>query len=157
MTFTDLDPLDNLFHEIEAVERQLNRRRFFSLIVLAGVAPTLGVDGSLPRGRRRFLAGIAAHLIPPEARARTNVDVAANVEHMLARGSGVRREKILRLLAWSKRVSFLYGGDQIALRAADSRFRLMRKMAKALASLCLVAFWGDESTLALIDNPGEPR
>ncbi len=146
MSFGELDPLNAC---CASLERELDRRRFLTSILLAGIAPATGLDG----GQRRFLAGMASHLIPAEAFRLTGVDVAENIEYMLSRGSGERREKILRLLAWSQRISFLYGGDQIAVRAARSRFILMRKMAKALSSLCLVAFWGDERTLQLIENP----
>ena len=46
-----------------------------------------------------------------------------------------------------------YGGPDIVVRARGSRFVLMQKMSKALAAICLVAFWGDERALALIDLP----
>ena len=104
---------------------------------------------------RRFLRRVARTLIPDEALARTGIDVVANVEHLLNQGSAEHRAKVLRLLTWAERISFVYGGEKCAIRARGSRFVLVQKMAKALSSLCLVAFWADERALVLIDNPPE--
>jgi hypothetical protein len=35
-----------------------------------------------------------------------------------------------------------------------SRFVVMQKASRALASLCLLCFWGDPRSLALVDDPG---
>lgn len=144
-----MEPLETVVSEVESVERHLGRRGFLAFALFAAVGPRL----TFGRGEQEFVRRMAATLIPAEAVARTGIDVLANVEHMLARGSADQRRKVLRLLAWSRRVAFLYGGDGVALGARGSRFELVQKMGKALSSLCLVAFWGDERALALIDAP----
>jgi hypothetical protein len=147
-----MEPFNSLFVELDSIDRHLSRRKFLKIVVFA--APLrLALDG----GDREFLRKVAATLIPPEAVSRTGIDVIANVEHLLQRGSAEHRAKILRLLTWSRRVSFIYGGENVARRARDSRFVLARKMSKALAALCLVAFWGDERALQLIESGEAPR
>lgn len=145
-----MEPLEAIVGEVDSIERHLSRRGFLALALFAAVAPRLDFG----RKDREFVRLLAASLIPAEALSRTGIDVAANVEHLLARGGAEQRRKILRLLAWSRRVSFLYGGERVAVDARGSRFELVQKMGKALSSLCLVAFWGDERALALIDTPG---
>lgn len=145
-----MEPLVAVVSEVESVERHLSRRGFLAFALFAAVAPRLDFG----RKEKEFVRRVAATLIPAEALRETGIDVLANVEHMLARGSADQRRKVLRLLAWARRVSFLYGGDRVALGARGSRFELVQKMGKALSSLCLVAFWGDERALALIDLPG---
>ncbi|MGH9838819.1 MAG: hypothetical protein ACREEM_08555, partial [Blastocatellia bacterium] len=127
--------------------RQLSRRAFFWRAAVGGAM----VRGGLAAGDREFLDAVAKTLIPAAALQQSGVDVVANIEHILARGSAEHRAKVFRLVAWARRVSFLYGGEQVALRARTSRFVLAQKMSRALSALCLVAFWGDERTLALID------
>ena len=144
-----MDPLDTIILEVESVERQLGRRKFLQRLALAAVAPPAALD----RGHREFLRRVAATLVPAEWQALTGVDVTANIEHLLARGGALPRARVLRLIAWARRVSFLYGGEKIAVRTRTSRFVLMQKLGKALSSLCLVAFWGDERTLRLIEVP----
>lgn len=145
-----MEPLAVVISEVESVERHLSRRGFLAFALFAAVAPRL----TFGRKEKEFVRRVAATLIPAAALAETGIDVLANVEHMLARGSADQRRKVLRLLAWARRVAFLYGGDRVALGARGSRFELVQKMGKALSSLCLVAFWGDERALALIDLPG---
>jgi hypothetical protein len=41
------------------------------------------------------------------------------------------------------------------VRARGSRFFIVKRLARAVSVMCLVAFWGDERTLRLIDNPAE--
>lgn len=147
-----MEPLEAVAREIDSIERHLSRRSFlFSLAFAAVALPRLTLDVK----DREFLSRVAATLIPAEALKRTGIDVLANIDHMLERGSADHRRKVLRLLAWARRVSFLYGGERVALNARGSRFELVQKMGKALSSLCLVAFWGDERALALIDSPGQ--
>jgi hypothetical protein len=142
-------PLDAISLEIESVERHLSRRGFLKFAALVVVIPREGIS----LDDRQFIRRMAATLIPAEALGRTGIDVAENVEHLLARGDAEHRAKVLRLLSWARRISFLYGGEQIALRTRTSRFVLMQKMSKALSALCLIAFWGDERTLRLIGGP----
>ncbi len=139
---------DTLSIELDAIERHLSRRRFLKAVVLASVPVRFAMDDD----DREFLRKVAATLIPPEAFSRTGIDVITNIEHLLSRGSAEHRAKILRLLSWSRRVSFLYGGHHVAGRARNSRFVLAQKMSKALSALCLVAFWGDERALQLIET-----
>ncbi|HYE14493.1 MAG TPA: hypothetical protein VD968_08655 [Pyrinomonadaceae bacterium] len=146
-----MEGLEAVAREVESAERHLSRRGFlFSLAFAAVALPRLTLD----RKDKEFINRVAATLIPAEALRQTGIDVLANVEHMLAQGSADHRRKVLRLLAWSRRVAFLYGGDRVALGARGSRFEVMQKMGKALSSLCLVAFWGDERALSLIDSHG---
>ena len=134
--------------QLDDFDRHLSRRAFF---LHAALAVPL-TQGALAADDRTFLAQVAQTLIPAEALRQSGVDVVTNVEHILARGSAEHRAKVRRLLAWARRVSFLYGGEQVALRARNSRFVLVQKMSRALSALCLVAFWGDERTLALLAN-----
>ena len=146
-----METLEPLIREIESIERQVSRRRFLKLIAFSVLIPPVGLGAD----NRQFLRRVARTLIPDEALARTGIDVVANVEHLLNRGSAEHRAKVLRLLTWAERISFIYGGEKCAIRARGSRFVLVQKMAKALSSLCLVAFWADERALVLIDNPPE--
>lgn len=148
-----MDPLalQALTAEIDSFHTELDRRRFLKTILMAGLAPGVALDS----GDEDFVRGMVATLIPAHALQSTGIDVVANLKRILRAGSQVQSRKIARLLLWSQRVSFLYGGEKIALRARGSKFALMRRMAKALSSLCLVPFWGDERSLALIDRPRE--
>jgi hypothetical protein len=121
----------------------------FLRFALTAAAPRL----QLGQDDRDFLRQVAATLIPPQALTGTGIDDVGNIDRLLARGSAEHRAKVLRLIAWARRVSFLYGGEQIALRARGSRFALIQRLAKALAALCLAAFWGDERALQLINSP----
>jgi hypothetical protein len=138
---------DSLLLELDSIDRHLSRRKFLKILVLAATPVRLALDG----GDREFLRKVAATLIIPEALSRTGIDVIANVEHLLERGSAEHRAKVLRLLTWARRVSFLYGGENVARRGRDSRFVLIQKLSKALSALCLVCFWGDERSLQLIE------
>ena len=143
-----MEPFNILSIELESIERHLSRRRFLKLLVLAAVPLRFSLD----RDDREFLRKVAATLIPAEAFSRTDIDVIANIERLLSRGSAEHRAKILRLITWSQRISFIYGRENIARRALSSRFVLPQKMSKALSTLCLVAFWGDERALDLIES-----
>lgn len=143
-----MNPLESLTQEIDSIERHLSRRSF----LLTAVFTVLVSRTVLARDDREFLGKVAKTLIPADALRRSGVDVVANIEHLLTRGSAEHRAKVLRLVAWARRVSFLYGGEQVAIRARTSRFVLAQKMSRALSSLCLVAFWGDERTLELIET-----
>ena len=148
-----METIETLFVELDSIERHLSRRKFLKIVVFAAAPIRLTLDG----GDRDFLRKVAATLIPHEALSRTGVDVIANIEHLLERGSAEHRAKIMRLLTWSRRVSFIYGGEKVARRARDSRFVLAQKMSKALSALCLVSFWGDERALQLIESQEATR
>jgi hypothetical protein len=148
-----MDIYDTLYAELDSIERHLSRRRFLKVVVYAAVPLHLALDG----GDRDFLGKVAATLLPPEAISSTGINLAVNIEYLLNRGGAEHRAKVMRLVTWSRRVSFLYGGHQVARRASTSRFVLIQKMSKALSALCLVAFWGDERALQLIESPEEKR
>ena len=148
---TPMDSLEIIVREIDSIERNLNRRRFLQSVVFV----SLGSRSSLDVSDREFLRKVAASLIPPDALKSTGIDVVANIHRLLDQGSAEHRNKVLRFLSWCRRISFLYGGDQIALRSRQSRFVLPQRMGKALSSLCLVAFWGDARALNLITLPEE--
>lgn len=148
-----MEAFDQFTPQLEAFDRHLSRRAFF-LHTVAAVGFT---SATLAADDRAFLDQVARTLIPAEVMRQSGVDVVANIEHILARGSAEHRAKIRRLLVWARRVSFLYGGEQVALRARKSRFALVQKMSRALSALCLVAFWGDERTLALLAAPEVKR
>ena len=146
-----MEPLENIVFEITSFENQLSRRRFLKLASLMVVLP----GASFKDDDREFLARVAATLVPAAAVRATGIDVAANVEHLLSRGSAEHRRKVLRFISWSRRAAVLYGGDRVAINARGSRFILARKMGRTLSSLCLIAFWADERALALIASPKE--
>jgi hypothetical protein len=148
-----MDIYDTLNAELDSIDRYLSRRGFLKLVVFASVPLHVTLDG----GDREFLRKVAATLIPSEAFSRTGIDISANIEYLLARGSVEHRAKVMRLLTWSRRISFLYDGQNIARRAGTSRFVLIRKMSKALSALCLAAFWGDDRALQLIEVPEVKR
>jgi hypothetical protein len=99
---------------------------------------------------------VSATLIPPPWLRDSGIDVVLNVERLLGRMRDEHRVKLLRLVTWARRISFLYGGDTVAIRSRGSRFVLVRKLGKALSSVCLVAFWGDPRSLRYIDVPEVP-
>ncbi len=148
-----MEPFDALEAELDSIDRHLSRRSFLKAAVYFATPLHLTFDVS----DREFLRKVAATLIPSEALSRTGIDVIANIEYLIERGSAEHRAKIMRLLVWSRRLSFLYGGERVAQRARFSRFVLAQKMSKALSALCLVAFWGDERALQLIETPGGKR
>lgn len=143
-----MEPLENIVREITSFENQLSRRGFLKLASMTLIFPGVSLD----KDDNEFLRRVAATLIPAEALRRTGIDVAANVEQLLRQGSAEHRKKVLRFLAWSRRASFLYGGEQVAIKARGSRFMLTRKMGRTLSSLCLIAFWADERSLPLINS-----
>ena len=144
-----MNDLEILATDLDAFDRHLSRRRFLKYAAMIAVIPSLELD----LGDRTFLRKIAETVITPAALRQTGIDVVVNIEHLISRGSAEHRAKVFRLLAWARRVSFLYGGEKIAVRARTSRFTLIQKMSKALSSLCLVAFWGDERAMVLISVP----
>ncbi|HEX4945239.1 MAG TPA: hypothetical protein VFZ34_01075 [Blastocatellia bacterium] len=148
-----MESLELIAQEIAALDRHLSRRTFFAHALFAVAFTPLALN----QNDKEFLGKVARTLIPAEALQQTGIDVAANIEYLLARSSAEHRAKVLRLLVWAKRVSFLYGGEQIAIRARTSRFVLVQKMSKALSALCLVAFWGDERALPLLHSSGGAR
>jgi len=143
-----METYDSLLVELDSLDRHLSRRKFLKILVFAATPLRLALEG----GDREFLRKVAATLISPEALSRTGIDVIANVEHLLLRGSAEHRAKVLRLLTWSRRISFIYGGENVARRARESRFVLVQKLSRALSALCLVSFWGDERSLQLIES-----
>ncbi len=143
-----MEPLENIVREINSFENQLSRRGFLKMASMALVFPGVQLDSD----DYEFLRRVAATLIPAQALSKTGIDVAANVEQLLRQGSIEHRRKVLRFLAWSRRASHLYGGERVAINARGSRFMLVRKMARTLSSLCLIAFWGDERAMSLINS-----
>jgi hypothetical protein len=112
---------------------------------------------TLSKADRRFLAKVSRTLIPPSARDVVDVDVVANIDRMLSRANARHRANVLRLVRWTRRLSIFYGGASMPARAGRSRVISIQRLARALTSLCLVAFWGDEQARTLIDEPGGPR
>jgi len=143
-----MERLEQILQEITAFETQLSRRTFIGAAVLIAAVPHI----SLGKDDQQFVDAVAATLIPATALQSTGINVGQNVEHLLRSGSADHRRKVTRFLAWSQRASILYGGEKVALNARGSRFMLVRKMARTLSSLCLIAFWADERALTLIDD-----
>src|SRR5213593_1871413 len=106
---------------------------------------------SFSEQEQRFLQAVARVLIPASARAATHIDVLANVERTLTQASADYRRKVVRIVKWSRRVSWLYGGSSMPLRARRSRVVLIQKLAHALSALCLVAFWGDDASYKILE------
>lgn len=148
-----MEALETIVQEISSVERQLGRRGFLQVVAFAVVVPGVALDPD----DRDFLRRVSATLIPAAALASTGIDVVANLDQLLAQGSAEHRRKVLRFVAWARRVSFFYGGEKVAVRAQGSRFMLVRKMGRVLSSLCLVAFWIDDRALGLIQTSEEAR
>ncbi|MCA1632993.1 MAG: hypothetical protein LC802_04535 [Acidobacteria bacterium] len=145
-----METLEALTRDVDSFERHLSRRTFLKFMTAVIAAPRLTLDAK----DTEFLRRVAATLIPAEASHRTGIDVLANIEHMLAQGGAEHRRKVLRLLSWARRASFVYGGERVAIGARGSRFELVQKMGRALSAVCLWAFWGDERALVLMDAPG---
>ena len=145
-----MDALETIVQEITAFERQLSRRGFFKAAAMVFLLPELALEDD----DRNFLRKVSAALLPAEALTATGIDVVANIEQLLEQGSAEHRKKVLRFIPWARRASFFYGGERVAIEAQGSRFMLVRKMGKALASLCLIAFWADDRALRLIKIPG---
>ena len=141
-------PLEQILQEITAFENQLSRRSFIKAALLLVALP----NNNLGKDERQFLDRVAATLIPADALQTTGIKISENVAHLLKQGSPEHREKVMRFLSWTQRVSFLYGGDKVAINARGSRFTLARKMGRTLSSLCVIAFWADERAMKLIDS-----
>jgi len=101
----------------------------------------------------RFLRAVTRTLVTPAAYDHAHIDVVANLERLLERANDGNRANVRRLVRWCRRIAYAYGGPLLPLRAAASRFVAIQKLARALSSLCLLGFWGDETALALIDSP----
>jgi len=112
---------------------------------------------TLSNADRRFLDELSRALIPPSARGEIDVDVVANIDRMLGRANARHRMNVLRLVRWARRLSFFYGGASLPARAAQSRLVPVQRLARAVSSLCLVAFWADDHARILIDQPGAVR
>ena len=145
-----MQPLDHVLLEIDGLDRYLSRRRFLKAAALLPVLPrTFSSDD------RRFLEQAVRAVVPASVLKTMEIDVVHNIEHMLGRTNADHRARVLRVLGWARRISFLYGGGAMPIRARGSRFFIVRRLARAVSVICLVAFWGDERTLSLIDNPSE--
>jgi hypothetical protein len=145
-----MQPIDHVLLEIDGFERYLSRRRFLKAVAFLPI-----VSRSLSSDDRSFLEGAARAVIPSSARDRVPVDIIRNVEHILERTSADHRARVLRALGWARRISFVYGGEAMPVRARRSQFVTVRRLARVVSVVCLVAFWGDERTLTLIDVPSE--
>ena len=101
----------------------------------------------------QFLRAVTRALVTPAAYDEAHIDVVANLERLLGRANEGNRANVLRLVRWCRRIAFVYGGPLLPTRAARSEFVVLQRLARALSSLCLLAFWGDEAAHALIDCP----
>jgi hypothetical protein len=144
--------IETVLAEVDAVSRDLNRRAFLKTIGAAFVVPT----GTLEPDDERFFRAVTGTLVSPALLRQTGIDPVANLRHLLERSRADHRERLGTLIRGVRRVSFLYGGPQVALHGRASRFLLMQKASRALASLCLLSVWGDSRSLALIDDPRRP-
>jgi hypothetical protein len=105
---------------------------------------------------RRFLRRVADTLIPARATHATGIDVLANIESILSHATAHHRRRVVRLVAWSYFVSPLYGGPCMPIQARRSRITAIRRLGHAMSSLCLFAFWADEASFTLIEQPRRP-
>jgi hypothetical protein len=142
--------IETVLTEIDAVGRDLDRRTFLKAVAAAFVMPS----GPLGEDDERFFRRVTATLVPEADLRRTGIDPVGNLRHLLQRTRADHRRRISTLISAVRRVSFFYGGEQVVLRGRTSRFVLMQKASRALASLCLLCVWGDPRSFALMDNPG---
>lgn len=145
-----MQPLDHVLLEVDGLERYLSRRGFLKAAALLPILPRTFTSDD-----RRFLEEAARAVLPATAVEAAGVDIVGNIEHLLERANADHRARVLRALGWARRISFLYGGGAMPIRARGSRFFIVKRLARAVSVVCLVAFWGDERTLCLIDNPAE--
>jgi hypothetical protein len=145
--------LETVLSEVDSVTRDLNRRTFLKHAVVMFVVPS----GALEHDDERFFRAVTATLVPATALRQTGIDPVANLRHLLGRSRADQRERIGALIRAVRRVSFLYGGDRVAVEGRESRFVLMQKASRAMASLCLLCVWGDPRSLVLVDDPGRLR
>jgi hypothetical protein len=101
----------------------------------------------------RFLRTVTRGLVTPVVYDTSHIDVVANLERLLDRANPGNRANVLRLVRWCRRIAFAYGGPELPRQASQSRFVPVQRLSRALSSLCLLAFWGDEAALSLIDPP----
>ena len=145
-----MQSIDHVLLEIDGLDRALSRRGFLNALVSVPILST-----SFSADDREFLESAAQSVIPATARRSVQVDIVGNVEHLLERASADHRARVLRALGWARRISFAYGGGAMPIRARRSKFVIVRRLARVVAVVCLVAFWADERTLTLIDVPPE--
>jgi hypothetical protein len=141
--------IETVLTEIDAVSRDLDRRRFLKSIATTFALPS----GDLADDDERFFRRVTATLVPDVALRQTGIDPVVNLRRLLGRSRADHRERIGRLIRAVRRVSFLYGGDRVAVEGRASRFILMQKASRALASLCLLCVWGDPRSFAFVDDP----
>jgi hypothetical protein len=141
--------IETVLTEIDAVGRDLNRRTFLKSVAATFVMPS----GPFAKDDERFFRLVTATLIAESDLRRTGIDPVENLRHLLERTRHDHRQRISTLISGVRRVSFLYGGEQVALRGRTSRFVLMQKASRALSSLCLLCVWGDPRSFALVDDP----
>jgi hypothetical protein len=145
--------IETVLTEIDAVGRHLNRRTFLKSLPAAFIVPRGAIDGDV----ERFFRRVTATLVPDSLLRRAGIDPVENLRRLLQRTRADHRERIGSLILGLRRVSFLYGGEQVAVRGRASQFVLMQKASRALASLCLLCVWGDPRALELVDDPGGQR
>jgi hypothetical protein len=142
--------IETVLIDIDAVGRDLDRRTFLKAVVAAFVIPS----AALAEDDERFFRQVTATLLPEADLRRTGIDPVENLRRLLERTAADHRRRIGRLITGLRRVSVLYGGEQVAIRGRTSRFVLMQKASRALASLCLLCVWGDPRSFVLVDDTG---
>jgi hypothetical protein len=143
--------IETVLTEVESVSRDLDRRTFLKYAAAVFLVPSGMLE--LEHDDERFFQAVTATLVPVDSLRQTGIDPVVNLRHLLERSSADHRRRIGRLIRGVRRVSFLYGGDHVALHGRASRFVLMQKASRALASLCLLCVWGDPRSFALVDDP----
>jgi hypothetical protein len=101
----------------------------------------------------RFLRGVTRVLVTPAVYDAAHIDIVANLERVMERANDANRANVLRLVRWCRRIACVYGGPLLPARGAASSVVVVQRLARALSSLCLLAFWGDDAALALMDSP----
>jgi hypothetical protein len=101
----------------------------------------------------RFLRAVTRSLVTPAAYDAAHIDIVANLERVMERANDANRANVLRLVRWCRRIALVYGGPLLPARGAGSSVVAVQRLARALSSLCLLAFWGDEAAHALIESP----
>lgn len=100
---------------------------------------------TLSRRDRRYLARVSL-LVLGDRLTQSGIDPVANVERMLQAASADHRAAVVRLVRWSRRLGWLFGGTRTIVRGRWLPFVSLRRLTHALAALCLTAFYGDERT-----------
>lgn len=143
--------LETVLTEIDAVGRDLDRRSFLKALAVPFVVPSGALDGI----DDRFFRNVTATLVPEAALRQTGIDPVANLHHLLNRTNVRHRQRIGQLITAMRRIAIFYGGPEIAIRGRQSRFVLVQKASRALASLCLLTVWGDARAFDLVLDPGK--